>query len=473
MIAGLEDDRHAQMVERQVNRLDRSVLDASYGRRGSLPYDPQALLKMVLFQYLKGNHSPAQWWDEAKRHDAMKWLGRGYTPSRRAWYNFRDRMGEFIEQIHNQVIQCALDEKHLDPAIGVQDGTTMAACASRHRMVNQATLEKRMAQLEKVLQGDCSEDPPRWVPLTDTGRLDLAARMTQAAEVLAERIAKNNKKPSGKRQNPAKIQVSLSDPIAPLGRDKMKVYRPLYTVQFMVAPTSDLILSYDCQPVATDAGTLAPMIDKTQQLLGGRLKTVLTDSSYCTILDLKDCQERGIELIAPVQANSFTEAKKKTRSTPTQIGREQFSWDEDAQSYRCPQGHLLHYQDRSRKQRHGDRHLWESRYRCPPQHCQGCPLAEQCLRNGATSRTIKRLDGQELLDSQRKKMADPAVKERYRIRGQTVERAFGDGKGNRRFIRFHGRGPTRAQTEAGTMVVAQNLLRLDNLERNALNPKKI
>jgi hypothetical protein len=201
------------------------------------------------------------------------------------------------------------------------------------------------------------------------------------------------------------------------------------------------------------------------------LTTILADAAYCSIVDLQDCRTRGIELLAPVQANAFTESKKKARPTQ-QISRDIFVWDEAEQCYRCPQGHRLKYQDRMRKKRHGGRHLWEYRYRCDSVHCGGCPLAKQCLRPGSASRTIKKREDQELLDNQRKKMADPEVQARYRLRAQTVERAFGDSKGNRRLTRFHGRGLTRARTETGIMVVAQNLLRLDRLQRNPLNPVK-
>jgi len=60
------------------------------------------MLKMVLYQYVTGCQSPAQWVKKARDHDEMKWLGRGYVPSRSAWYNFRDRAGNVIEEIHNQ-----------------------------------------------------------------------------------------------------------------------------------------------------------------------------------------------------------------------------------------------------------------------------------------------------------------------------------------------------------------------------------
>ena len=59
------------------------------------------LLKMAIYQRLKGQHSPATWFKEAKLNEAMQWLGRGYLPSRRAWYDFRDRVGDAVEQLHH------------------------------------------------------------------------------------------------------------------------------------------------------------------------------------------------------------------------------------------------------------------------------------------------------------------------------------------------------------------------------------
>jgi transposase len=463
------DDDLAMVVERHVNRLDPEPLDQAYRRSGSLPFDPTLLLKMVLYQYLLGHTSPATWCREAKLNNAMQWLGRGYVPARRTWYEFRDRSAKFIEQVHQQIITRALEQGLLDPTVGVQDGTTIAACASRHRLVNRPTLEKRTAQLDSILQGTLTGDAPQWVPPTDSGKQDLRERMTQASDVLTQRIEHNALKPSDKRQNPDKIQVSLSDPPAPLGRDKMKVYRPLYTTQYVVALGSLLIMAYGCEPAATDAGTLAPMIDKTQRIVGGRLKTMLTDAAYCTIVDLQECQQRVVELIAPVQANSFTAAKQQ-QHPPAQIPREQFIWDAAGNCYYCPQGHRLEYVDRTHKRRHSDHKLWEYRYRCDPELCQACPLVKDCLKKNSASRTLKRLEGQELLDAQRKKMADPAIQARYRLRGETVELAFADSKGNRRQTSFHGRGPRRALAETGLMVVAKNLLRIDRLERAVATP---
>ena len=428
---------------------------------------------MVLYQYLKGRRSPATWFEEAKLNEAMQWLGRGYTPARRTWYDFRDRVGDSVLQLHQQLIEKAMEQGLLNPEVGVQDGTSVAACASRHQMVNRETLRRRREFLQELI--DQTKPPPEslpsWVPPTDSGRQNLADRMQTATEILDERIAKNAEKPSGKRKDSSKIQVSLTDPIAPLGRDKMKVFRPMYTVQYVVEPVSRLILSYSCDPVVTDTGTLIPMVDKTQQVVGGRLTTMLADAAYCSILDLRDCAERGIELLAPVQANSFTEKKRQGKPNQ-QIPRDEFRFDAQENCYWCPSGHKLPYIDRERKKRHGDRTLWEYRFRSDPVHCASCPAAASCLRSESSRRTIKRLEGQELLEAQRAKMSDPEVQTRYALRGQTVELGFADAKGHRGLSRFHGRGPHRARTETGLLVLAQTLQRLDRLQRDSLNSGK-
>ena len=82
------------------------------------------------------------------------------------------------------------------------------------------------------------------------------------------------------------------------------------------------------------------------------------------------------------------------------------------------------------------------------------------------------MEGQALLEAQREKMEQAETKQRYQVRSQTVERSFGDAKGNRRYDRYHGRGLRRARCETGLLVLAQNVLRLDRIQRNARNLDK-
>lgn len=468
----MDDEDHARIVERQVNQLSRDQVDEVYRGVGKTAYDPIVLLKMVLYQLLLGHHSPATWYAEAARNTTMHWLGRGYRPARRTWYEFRDRTAQFIEQLHTQLVTRAIDQGHLDPTTGALDGSSVAACASRHRMVNEETLQKRRSTLERLIQDgqDDQDDVPGWVPPTSTGREGLLARMDRAAEVLQQRLGQNAARPSGKRKDPSKVVVSLSDPDAPLGLDKRKTYRPLYTVQKLVDPVSYLTISYTCEASTGDSGMLAPMIDKTQRIVGGRLQTVLADGGYCTILDVADAQQRNIDLIAPASASGTTRVSK-SRSGEDQIPREAFRFEAQANCYVCPEGQTLEYKDREKKARSGGRFLYQARYQADASTCHRCELADRCL-GGQGGRMIKRTEGEELLEAQRAKMETDLAKTQYKLRGQTVELVFADDKGNRGHDRFHGRGLSRVRAETGLLTLARNILRLDKLERSAINPKE-
>ena len=187
---------------------------------------------------------------------------------------------------------------------------------------------------------------------TPVGRQGQLQRYRRAEVQLADRLARNQERPKDKRLPCKQVRVSLSDPEAPLGRDKEKVFCPLYTAQFVVAPDSLLILSFDVFAQPTDAGTLPPMLDRTAVVTGRMLDQIDTDAGYCSVLDLQACQARGVQLVAPVQENDFTE-RKRAQAENTQIGKDQFQWLPEEQTYACPKGHRLNYKGRERKRSAG------------------------------------------------------------------------------------------------------------------------
>ena len=204
---------------------------------------------------------------------------------------------------------------------------------------------------------------------TPDGRQAQLERYRRAGDELADRLAKNQERPKDKRLPAKKVKVSVTDPEAPLGRDKEKVFCPMYTAEFVVDTASLLILSFDVFAQATDAGTLAPMLDRTQEVTGSMLIQIGTDAGYVSLLDLQECQRRSVQLVAPVQENDFTE-QKRAQAEPTQIGKDQFQWLPEEQTYRCPKGHRLDYKGQERKRRRDEQTVVQHRYHCPAEHCR-------------------------------------------------------------------------------------------------------
>jgi transposase len=455
--------------------LDRTALRATYLGVGSLAHDPDLLLKMVLYETFQGRLSPSQWARDLRENDALRWLGQGIRPSRSALYNFRDRLSGPVFDLHARAIRRAIEEGLTAAAAAVLDGTSARSAASRHQLVNETKLIRRLGDPEAAVAEDAvgrpSESRPYGMAATPAGRLDQLRRYRRAGEVLADRLDQNRGRPKDKRLPPEKVEVSATDPEAPLGRDKEKVFGPMYTTEFVVDTASLLILSFDVVPQVTDAGTLAPMLDRTREVTGSMLGRISTDAGYVSLLDLQECQRRGVILVAPVGENDFTE-RKRAESGPARIGKDRFEWLADERTYRCPEGHRLDYKGKERRKRRDDNEVIQHRYHGPPEHCRGCPLRDRCVGDPETGRTVKRREGEEWIEAHKEWMKTEPAKEANRLRGSVIERCVGDAKRHRPLRCLHGVGLKRAKAEIGLVVLVQTALTLARLRKDAANPEE-
>jgi hypothetical protein len=68
----------------------------------------------------------------------LKWAGMGIRPSRTAWYAFHDRVAPFLATWNLQIVELAIERDITSGKRASLDGSTFAANASRHRLVNEA-----------------------------------------------------------------------------------------------------------------------------------------------------------------------------------------------------------------------------------------------------------------------------------------------------------------------------------------------
>jgi transposase len=455
----LPADHLARQIAHAVDRLELTELLASYRGQGWLPHRPDVLLRVVLYEMHQGRRSPAQWWRDGTESVPVRWLLQGYKPCRSVWYDFRDRIAPWLESLNEQVLAEAIDADITPAARGALDGTLIAANASRHRLVNEGTLQKRVEQLDQVAASDQRHERPPplpgWMAATASGRAAQQQRYHQAQQRMSALQERNQQKRSSKRKPADKIVVSVSDPEAALGRDKEKVYRPLYNVQLVDDLDSPLILSYGVFAQPNDNGTMEPMLERQTQLTGRKPEVMLADAGYANGADLAVADAAGVTLLAPYQENDFTAGKaKKVKQLP----KKDFLWLADAQTYQCPQGHRLEHVGSSRQKRSSTDTVQVEQYRCPPEHCRVCPLREQCTPNPEAGRTISRGEHEDLIEALRQRMQTDEAKALYRLRRQTVELVNADFKEHRKIRRFSGRGLRRAETEIGLLVLVNNLL---------------
>ena len=465
-------DHLAREIRDAMVRLDLQPLYQTYSSRGKAPHPPDLMLAIVLFELRRGHRQPIQWYRDTNESYPLWWLGFGIRPARSCWYEFRERAGAYVDTLNAQLLHQAVEQDLTQAERGALDGSAVAANASRRRLLNPARLEQRLEQLEAVSQDEAQgkepEAVPGWMAKAARSRAAPHARYGQAQAQLAKHQVVNTQRPASQRQADDKIMVSPGDPAAALGLDKDHVFRPLYTVQTVRDVTSPLILGYDVFAQASDAATLPPMLERSQQLTGRRLKDLLVDSAYVTGMDLAECAAQEVTLYGPWQANDW--------STPTSralFSKDQFTWHGDLDAYECPAGHLLKRVSCHTRRCRGGRQVLEWQYRGEAQTCQACPLRQQCTTSQKGGRRVLRNEHEELIEAHRVWMETAEAKAVYRLRGQTIEIVFADVKEHRGLRRFSGHGLARVRTEFALEVLLHNLLALHRFLRQRRNVQAI
>ena len=116
-------------------------------------------------------------------------------------YAFRDRLSKPVFDRHAQTVQQAIAEGLTTAKDAVLDGTSVRACASRHQLVNEDKLTKRLQELNAAVAQDAAGQPiesqPYWMAATPNGRRAQLERYRLAGDELADRLAENQERPKG------------------------------------------------------------------------------------------------------------------------------------------------------------------------------------------------------------------------------------------------------------------------------------
>jgi hypothetical protein len=527
----LEQDHLVRKIARLVDEeLDLGSVFWSYAGRGSLPHRPDLLLKMLLYEHQMGRPQPTQWLADLKLNKAVEWLTFGMKVSRSVLYEFRDRIQPFLAGLNQKVIQTAIDEKHTDASTASLDGTFVAANASRHRLLSLETVEERLELLDQEIAKDqaaevaerqprlavitsanesvethvieailaqpeaepnqqlsapqgpsaqptATKDRPRsFMGRTTRGRRQQRKQYRKAQEILRGRNKTNTRRRKDKRKKPDQVRVAIGDPVAPFGRDKQKVFRPLYNVQTMTDLPTDFVFTYSVTPTLSDSGHLVPMIIQMNEATRQKLRTLLADSGYPSGIELAQCEALNVEVIAPWNENSFTAEKRAKAGEGRPVRKDEFRWDPAIPGYRCPQGQPLTYWERTSKQKANGEYVTLEIYRADAADCKECPLKTRCVHGNSGARTVRRQPHEDLIDKMRDRMLAPEGKALYRQRSCTVERRFADAKTFRGLQRFSGRTRERAEAQVGLTILAHNLITLEKVRTRKMereNPQKV
>jgi len=212
-----------------------------------------------------------------------------------------------------------------------------------------------------------------------------AKQIIEATELLAKILVQDvHRFPSGEAQLIDGVArdriVSVHDPEMRHGRKSVSQRFNGYKASVAADADSQLVTAVDVLDANQHDSTRADeLVDQTEQSTGAKVETVLGDSAYGTAEQRLAARDQNRTLVAPVP---------KAPSTG-RFTKEDFTIDLVNDIVTCPAGKstTLWYAD-IQKTKRGKRFRGKS-FRFSPEDCQACPLSAQCLKPGATWRSIR------------------------------------------------------------------------------------
>ena len=398
------------------NFIYAEVRDA-YGSNGNVSIPPPVILKMMLLLVLYNVRSERELMETLPlRLDWLWFLGYDIdseVPDHSVLSKARARWGveafrRFFERIVWQCVEAGL----VDGSKIFVDSSLVDADASNNSVIDTRSLKVQLQESYKKLEERLEEKSES----TDSSR----------------RYVKANSR-----------YISTTDPDAAIvNRGKPKLS---YQVHRAVDERSEVITATETTPGdVNEAHEMIPLLESHHLNTGIKADTVVADSKYGTIENFLACDDRGVEAHMP----DLREISLKRTEKQNIFGEEQFEYDRESDTYRCPAGHRLKPRSLHKSRQSRD-------YAAPKKICAACHLREQCTKN-KSGRTIKRHLRQEDLDRMREASRSAKAKRDIKRRQHLMERSYARGT-RYGFDRARWRGLWRVQIQEYLISAVQNI----------------
>lgn len=454
--------------------------------RGNVPYDPRMCLKVLVYGYSLGVRSSRQLEEMCRDRLSFKLLTRGQVPSYHTLSSARTQLKPLMRQIWLGLFAVAEENGIKRCGRIVVDSTKIRANASPEAVVKQCEFDAIIEELETILKEAATADAAEAEGANIETRTGKPIGTEQIRDIL-RRVRKetNQSEQEGEAPNPQNANkgavkrltrrglkrveqakatlveakangmkhVCLTDPDARMmGEGRQKKLRECHS--YDVATDNGLLVAAQSTQVSADNGKLEEVIEAARAQEPDGVKAVTADSGYYSGDAVAKVAETGIEVCVPDSKTAgWMRRGAKTAAVPegnaTSIS---FSYDPQANCYRCPQGNVLR-----RKQERQERGQWVTVYRTE-RECTGCPLASACLkRRNAKYRTMKVGHKKQLLDGLRQQFSDEQHRHRYHKRAPAVETVFAFLRQNLGFHRWLLREKDGVAAEASLFTIAYQM----------------
>lgn len=435
------EDSPVRVVDAFIDELDLDELGfagpAATGRPG---YHPATLLKLYLYGYLNQVQSSRRLEREAGRNVECMWLTGKLAPDFKTIADFRRDNGEALRSVCRQFIILCRELGLIAGGTVAVDGSRFKAVNTRDRNYTPGAVRRRIEQVDASIQ--------RYLQMLDTAdrqegeEVELrTARLGDRLDALRRQMQELRSMERALETTPDR-QISLTDPdaraMATNGKGTGLVG---YNVQAVVDTAHHIVVAHEVTNVGHDRQQLANMARRAKAATGVDELTVLADRGYFSGEEILACEEEGVTPICPKPLTSGAKADGRW-------GKQDFCYDADTDTYRCPAGEQLTRRFSSVENGLTMQVYWADA-------CAACQVKGQCTTG--KERRIRRWEHEHVVDVMQARL--DRMPEAMRVRRRTVEHVFGTLKDWMGRSHFKTRTLDRVGTEMSLHVLAYNFKR--------------
>jgi transposase len=444
----IDEDNPVRVIDAFVDALDLGELGfdgVEAAATGRPAYHPSALLKLYIYGYLNRVQSSRRLEREAGRNLELMWLLVRLAPDHKTIADFRRDNGKALKKVCARFVELCRAMGLLTTASVAIDGSKFKAVNNRDKNFTKGKVERRRQQLE--------ESVSRYLSQLDTAdhqmpSMALVVKEKHLNEKLAkirEEMAKLDAHEKRMLASPDE-QISLTDPdsrsMATSGRGSGVVG---YNVQVVVETENHLIIAHEVTTSGSDRAQLANMAAQAKDVLQVDTLEAVADRGYYNSPEILKCEEIGVTVTLPKPMTSNAKAEGR-------LGKQDFVYLADDDTYRCPAGQRLTYRFTREEQGKMMRRYWTTA-------CGGCALKAKCTTSN--ERRVSRWEHEHVLDAVQERLdIDPQAMRRRR---ETVEHPFGTMKMRMGATHFLMKTLPRVASEMALHVLAYNLTRVLNI----------
>ncbi|MDI6788706.1 MAG: IS1182 family transposase, partial [Planctomycetota bacterium] len=429
-----------------VDALNLNELGIVYNEHqvGNSEYEPRSMVKLLLYGYSYGFRSSRKLERAVYHNISFIWLVGGLQPDHKTIARFRKDNLKAIKNILKQCAKLCIKLELIEGNTLFVDGSKFRANAGINKTWTKEKCEKYLKDIDNRIEeilAECEQ--------TDSQEQDNPSLVKMKEELKDKKVLKSKVKEILKE-----IERESVKSLNSTDRDCVKVKSRQgthagYNGQIVVDEKHGLIVNSDVVGESTDIYQFANQIEQANQILGQPCKNACGDAGYADTDELKKIDEQSIKVIVP--------SKAQVHERPiAPFEKRQFRYDKEGDSYYCPAGNKLTYQQFRKDKNFKVYQITDKSL------CLNCRYKSVCTK-AKDGRRINRLVNEEIKEKIEVQYKQERLQVIYKRRKEKVELPFGHIKRNLGAGAFLLRGLEGVKAEMSLLANCFNITRMINI----------